>query len=89
MPRAQLRVGLDMLATVGSITDPRQTDGLNGNDVLQVNQEQSPSLAQYGNPLYQSAVGRNVVGAYGELTLSLARDCRCRASGGGAGASCG
>jgi hypothetical protein len=54
--RAKLRVGADMLATKGRIGDPA-----GGSDE-----------EDRRNPIYRSAVGRSVFGAYTELVLPLA-----------------
>ena len=58
--KASLRAGADMLATSGRIQNPLADDSGELQDMLASR-----------NPVYQSATGRNVIGAYTELRLPL------------------
>jgi hypothetical protein len=65
--RASLRVGADMMGTMGKIYDrPIRTDS--GEEISR-DSEFLPD-----NPLYRSAAARNVLGAYAELNLPIAND---------------
>jgi len=82
--KARLRVGADMLATMGKIDDPTADDedrdntdipqmipGMSGAPAFVPTQPQM-SQSRIRNPIYRSAVGRNVIGSYLELSWPLA-----------------
>ncbi len=61
--RVALRVGADMLATTGKIKDGSGRDDRGG--------AANEDVPLSDNPVYRSAAGRNVVGAYSELVWLL------------------
>jgi hypothetical protein len=80
--KARLRVGADMLASVGKIVDPLKSDDRDDDGeppsgtfdaMTVVNAPQRPTDSSHiRNPIYRSAAGRNAVGTYAELTLPFA-----------------
>lgn len=62
--RASLRLGADMLATVGRIYDSVSNQSAD-------EYQNDRGLSLTNNPIYRSATGRNVMGAYAELYLPL------------------
>jgi hypothetical protein len=65
--KAALRFGADMLATFGRIGNPLEDE----NEHHQEGQPEQDLATQ--NPIYRSAMGRNVIGAYTELRLPLGK----------------
>jgi hypothetical protein len=68
----RLRVGADMMATSGKVGSPARDQ--EGDDDDQGDSEVSEDDAdefESSNPVYRSAVGRNVIGAYAELDFPL------------------
>jgi outer membrane receptor protein involved in Fe transport len=65
--RAALRLGTDMLATMGKIYDERSRNSGSSEDG-------GGGFSLTDNPIYRSAAARNVVGAYAELNLPISRD---------------
>jgi hypothetical protein len=66
--RASLRVGADMMGTVGKIYDEssrNEDPSVRGGD---------EAFSLTDNPIYRSAAARNVIGAYAELNLPIASD---------------
>lgn len=73
---ARLRVGADMMASVGKIVDPlgdsETTDTRFNDDTMMFEQRNIPATSHIRNPIYASAAGRNAIGMYTELTLPFA-----------------
>lgn len=69
--RAKLRVGADMLASYGALSDPRERSG-DGDDSQMLEVPPDAPASSGRNPIYASATTRNAVGVYAELVWPFA-----------------